>query len=172
MGGLWTAFIGWFLNGAAESTRQEELQRELLHGVPVSTLMDPTPVVATPGLSVQDFVFEDVLQRGHRALLVADSGHLFGIVTLGDAKKLAQEDWPTTPVSKIMTGVPLKTVTPESDLREAIGLMAESGLHQLPVTRNGQVVGLLSRTDIVRYLQLRQELHLRTGRMTGAPARP
>jgi Zn-dependent protease/CBS domain-containing protein len=171
IGGLWTAFIGWFLNGAAESTRQEELQRDVLQGIPVSTLMDSSPVLATSGLSVQDFVFEDVLQRGHRALLVADSGRLLGIVTLGDAKKLPQEEWPSTPVSRIMTVAPLKTVAPESDLREAIGLMAESGLHQLPVIRNGQVVGLLSRSDIVRYLQLRQELHLSTRRMTGAAAR-
>jgi CBS domain-containing protein len=45
--------------------------------------MDPSPVVASPNLSVHDFVFEDVLQRGHRALPVADDGRLLGIVTLG-----------------------------------------------------------------------------------------
>jgi CBS-domain-containing membrane protein len=59
----------------------------------------------------------------------------------------------------------LKTVTPESELSAAIGLMAESGLHQLPVVQDGRLVGLLSRADIVRFLQLRQELHL-----TAAPA--
>ncbi len=172
LGGLWTAFIGWFLNGAAESTRQEELRREVLQGVPVSALMDPSPALATPGLSVQDFVFGDVLQRGHRALPVVEAGRLVGIVTLGDAKQLPQDAWPTTPVSTIMTAVPLRTVAPDADLREAIRLMAESGLHQLPVVRDGRVAGLLSRADIVRYLQVREELHLRPGTVPAAGAGP
>ena len=118
--------------------------------------------VASPGLTVQDFVFEHVLQRGHRALPIVDDGRLVGIVTLGDAKKLPQDAWPTTPVASIMTPVPLKTVAPESELSAAIGLMAESGLHQLPVVQDGRLVGMLSRADIVRFLQLRQELHLTT----------
>jgi CBS domain-containing protein len=170
-GGLWTAFIGWFLNGAAESTRQEQSHQEVLRGAPVSSLMDPSPVVASPNLSVHDFVFEDVLQRGHRALPVADDGRLLGIVTLGDAKKLPQDAWPTTPVAKIMTSAPLKTVAPGSELSTAIQLMAESGLHQLPVIQDSRVVGLLSRADVVRFLQLRQELHLRTPQSSSSAAR-
>jgi Zn-dependent protease/CBS domain-containing protein len=174
LGGVWTAFIGWFLNDAAESTRHEEAQRETLRGVPISSLVDQPPAVATAGLSVQDFVFEQVLQRGHRALPIVDHGRLVGIVTLGDAKKLPQEAWSTTPVARIMTAVPLKTVAPETGLGAAIGLMAESGLHQLPVLQDGRVVGLLSRADIVRFLQLRQELHLTTSgfsRRRGGPIR-
>jgi CBS domain-containing protein len=55
---------------------------------------------------VQDFVFEQVLQHGHRALPIVDDGRLVGIITLGDAKKLPQDAWPTTPVARIMTAVP------------------------------------------------------------------
>ena len=175
LGGVWTAFIGWFLNTAAESTRHEEVQRETLRGVLVSSLVDEAPVVATATLSVQDFVFEQVLQRGHRALPIVDDGRLIGIVTLGDAKKLPQDVWPTTPVARIMTPAPLKTVTPETELSVAIGLMAESGLHQLPVLQDGRVVRLLSRADIMRFLQLRQELHLSAAQVShgdaGVPTR-
>jgi len=175
LGGVWTAFIGWFLNTAAESTRHEEAQRETLRGVLVSSLVDEAPVVATATLSVQDFVFEQVLQRGHRALPIVDDGRLIGIVTLGDAKKLPQDAWPSTPVARIMTSVPLKTVTPETELSVAIGLMAESGLHQLPVLQDGRVVRMLSRADIMRFLQLRQELHLATAQVShgdaGVPTR-
>jgi Zn-dependent protease/CBS domain-containing protein len=159
-GGLWTAFIGWFLNSAAESTRQEQVQRETFRGVPVASIMDPTPAVGSRNLSVYDFVFDNVLQRGHRALPIVENGQLLGIVTLGDAKHLGQDAWSTTPVATIMTGAPLKTVSPDADLGVAIALMAESGLHQLPVVQDGKLVGLLGRADVMRYLQLRQELHL------------
>ena len=74
-----------------------------------------------------------------------------------------------------MTSVPLKTVTPETELSVAIGLMAESGLHQLPVLQDGRVVRMLSRADIMRFLQLRQELHLSTAQVShgdaGVPTR-
>jgi Zn-dependent protease/CBS domain-containing protein len=159
-GGLWTAFIGWFLNGAAESTRQEQIQRQTFRGVQVGNVMDPSPAMAPGNLSVHDFVFDYVLQRGHRALPVVDNGRLLGIVTLGDAKHLAQDAWSSTPVATIMTRAPLKTVSPDAELSVAIALMAESGLHQLPVVQGGDVVGLLGRADIVRFLQLLAELHL------------
>ena len=60
-----------------------------------------------------------------------------------------------------MTPTPLKTVSPDAEVSEAVALMAQSGLHQLPVIQANHVVGLLGRGDIVRFLQLRQELHLR-----------
>jgi hypothetical protein len=47
-GGLWTAFIGWFLNSGAESSRQQLTVHNALDGVPVSTVMDTSPAVAEP----------------------------------------------------------------------------------------------------------------------------
>src|SRR5438876_3831545 len=57
-GGLWTAFIGWFLNSGAEASRPQQTVRAVLDGVPVTTVMDTSPAVAGPSLSVHDFVFE------------------------------------------------------------------------------------------------------------------
>ena len=108
VGGIWTAFIGWFLNSAAESTRQEQTFRETLRGVTAANLMDTPPIVATPDLSVQDFVMDYVMRRGQRAVPVVDQlGSLVGIVSLTDARKLSQQAWPTTRVHQIMTPAPL-----------------------------------------------------------------
>ena len=108
VGGIWTAFIGWFLNNAAESTRQEQTFRETLRGVTAANLMDTPPVVATPDVSVQDFVMDYVMRRGQRAVPVVDElGRLVGIVSLTDARKLPQQTWPTIRVDQIMTPAPL-----------------------------------------------------------------
>jgi CBS domain-containing protein len=116
--------------------------------------------VAAPDLSVHDFVFDYVLRRGHRAVPLVDDGRLVGMVTVSDAKKLPQDAWSSTPVASIMTPAPLKTVSPDADVSAAVALMGDSGLHQLPVVRGDTIVGLVSRGEIVRLLQLRQELHL------------
>jgi Zn-dependent protease len=48
LGGLWTAFIGWFLNNAAEATRTSQALQEDLRGIPVRQLMNPEPPTASP----------------------------------------------------------------------------------------------------------------------------
>jgi Zn-dependent protease/CBS domain-containing protein len=159
-GGLWTAFIGWFLNSGAESSRQQQALTEDLRGVRVGQVMDLEPAMAEPSMTVQEFVFDHVVRRGERALLVADAGQLQGIVTITDAKEVPQELWTGTPVRRIMTAVPLKTVPVDADLAAALQLMVEGTLNQVPVVERERVVGLLRRADVLRYLQLRDELHL------------
>jgi Zn-dependent protease/CBS domain-containing protein len=166
-GGLWIAFIGWFLNSGAEASRQQQTVRAVLDGVPVTTVMNPSPAVAAPGLSVHDFVFEHTLQRGQRALAVVEAGQLLGIVSITDAKHVTQDAWKTTSVSEVMTRSPLETLAPEADLSAALELMVEKGVHQLPIARDGVLLGMLSRGDVMRYLQLGNELHLRAS--TAAP---
>jgi Zn-dependent protease len=157
-GGLWTAFIGWFLNGGAEASRQLVTVRNVLEGVPVTSVMDPSPEALPPMLTVRDFVIDHVLRRGQRAMPVVDDGGLVGIVSLTDAKHLDQHAWTTTPVEVVMTHMPLKTLPPEADLAAALEVMVQNDVHQLPVVRNHTLVGMLSRADVMRYLQLGPEV--------------
>jgi Zn-dependent protease/CBS domain-containing protein len=168
--GLWTAFIGWFLNNAAELTRRQQVQREDLQGVSVASLMNREPPIAPPGMSVREFVFEHVLRRGERAALLADSGRLLGIASISDAKKVPQEEWDATPLGRIMTPAPLTTIAPETELSKALELLVGGELNQLPVIRDGMLVGLLSRADVLRFLQLRDELEIQ--RLPGAAGGP
>jgi Zn-dependent protease/predicted transcriptional regulator len=160
-GGLWTAFIGWFLNSGAEASRQHQTARSVLSGVPVTRVMEASPAVAAPDLSVQDFVFEHTLRRGHRALPVVDDGRLVGLMSITDAKHRAHADWSSTAISEVMTCMPLKTVGSDADLQAALELMVANGVNQLPVLQDGKLVGMLSRSDVMRYLHLGDELHLR-----------
>jgi CBS domain-containing protein len=160
LGGLWTAFIGWFLNSGAKSTRQQQALTEDLRGVGVAQMMKPRPAMAEPSMTVHEFVFDHVVRRGERALLVAEAGQLLGIVTITDAKQVPQELWAATPVRRIMTPVPLKTVPVEADLAAALQLMVDGTLNQVPVIQAGRVVGLLRRADMLRFRQLRDELQL------------
>jgi len=177
LSGLWIGFIGWFLNNAAESTRQQQALQEGLRGARVAELMNSEPPTASPTMSVQEFVCDHVVQKGQRALLVVDGGRLLGLVSITDAKELLQAAWPTTSVGAIMTPTPLKTVTPDADVNGALQVMVEGGLNQLPVVRDSQLVGLLSRADIMRFLQLREDLGLQrlpadaSRRGQSAPAR-
>jgi CBS domain-containing protein len=160
LNGLWIAFIGWFLNGAAESTRQQQALREELRGVKVGELMHRRPSVVPPDLSVESFVYDQVLREGQRAVVVADGSRMLGLVSVTDAQKAARERWAETPVAEVMTPTPLKTVSSTAELTEALDLLVEGTLNQLPVVDDGRLVGMLSRADLLRFYQLRGSLRL------------
>jgi Zn-dependent protease/predicted transcriptional regulator len=161
VGGLWTAFIGWFLNNGAEATRQQMTIKNALGGVAVTTVMDRAPEVASPDLTVRDFMLEYALRRGKRALPVVENGRLVGIMSTTDAKHIDQDAWPTTPVSSVMTRAPLRTLPPEADLAQALELMVENDIHQLPIVQGGGLIGMLSRADVMRYMQMAAQLQAR-----------
>jgi hypothetical protein len=85
LGGLWIAFIGWFLNGAAESSRQRQTLRAALAGIHVSAVMDPTPPCCSPQTTVETFVLDYAVEHGLRAALVVEDEQLVGLVTIADA---------------------------------------------------------------------------------------
>jgi Zn-dependent protease/predicted transcriptional regulator len=172
LNGMWLTFIGWFLNNAAEATRQAQVARERLGGLRVAEMMDAEPAVASPDLSVQEFVYWHALRHGHRALPVVADGRLVGLVSVTDAKELPQPDWQATPVSQIMARLPLKTVTPETDVSAALRLLVDGSVNQLPVVRGDSLVGMVCRADILQALRLADELDVESlSSRARAPAR-
>ncbi|HLT58190.1 MAG: CBS domain-containing protein [Limnochordales bacterium] len=98
-----------------------------------------------------------------RRLPVVDGGKLVGIVTMTDLLKAAPS--PATSlsiwelhylldrvkVSEIMTRDVI-TTTPDTDLRAVASLMAERKIGGLPVVENGEVVGMITESDVFRAL--------------------
>ncbi len=171
--GIWLAFIGWFLNNAADASRRQVEMQYRLAGVRVGDIMNPAPVVVAPEVTLRDLVNDYVLRRGVRALPVVEGDRLVGIITLSDIKEVPQDQWPTTTVGEVVRRrTSLVVATPRQDLASAINALAEGDLNQLPVVEDGRLVGLLTRSDIIRYFQVRELLGLDTPpRRGGAPPR-
>jgi Zn-dependent protease len=159
LGGLWTAFIGWFLNSAAESSRRQTIAQETFRGVRVADLMTPEPQDLPAETPIERFVYDEVVRRGHRALAVVDHDRLVGVVSITDAQRAPADQWPTRPVASVMTRDDLAIVAPGDELTGALKLLAHRGLHQLLVVDDGRFVGYLTRASIIQYLALRTRLN-------------
>jgi len=166
LGGMWIAFIGWFINSAADTSRREVTLRERLAGVSVSEVMDLSQETTSPNTSVAEVVRDVFFQRHRRAVPVSQGGRLVGIITITDVKGLPQHEWAQTRVEQIMTREPIYSVAPQDELRTAMKLIAGHDLNQVLVLDQGQLVGVLSRADVIRYLQIRQELGMKSRRKT------
>lgn len=157
--GVYMIAIGWFLQNAASQGRQQVEQEVALRDVYVRDLMQPAPVTAHPDLTIQEVVDDYVLGQNVRGLPVCEDGRLVGIITLSDIKSVPQQDWTARRVADQMTRLAdLQTVTEDSEMREVLRMMGLNDFHQLPVLRDGELVGLITRNELVRYLQFRQEL--------------
>ena len=164
VGGIWIGIIGWFLSNAADTSRQEVSLREQLSGVKVRDAMVQYHETISPRATVDELVKGILGQRFGRAVPVCDGATTVGIVTISDVKGVPQEKWPITPVEQVMTKGPLHSVEPEDDLNQAMKLIAQHDLNQVLVMNDGQCAGLLSRAEIIRYLQLTQELRIKDNR--------
>ena len=87
-------------------------------------------------------------------LIIINYGNPVGIITERDLMRrvlLKKRDLDKTEVGNIMSA-PLITAQPQTDIRDAVRLMNERRIKKLPVMDNGQLVGLVSLTDIMRSL--------------------
>jgi Zn-dependent protease/CBS domain-containing protein len=156
--GLWLAFIGWFLNSASVQSYQQVVVHDILEGVPVARMMRSNPPTCSADCSVSRLVHEHIMGTDDHAFPVLDNGRLLGLVTLEDVRRVSHDAWDTTTVREIMTSADqLTVVTPDEDAAEALNKLTQRDVGQMPVLRNGQLVGLLRRRDLVKWLQLHAE---------------
>jgi Zn-dependent protease/CBS domain-containing protein len=161
--GIWFLALGWFLQSAAQQGYQQVKQQEMLQGRTVSDIMNVYPITVEPDVRVNEFVTDYILRRtAHGATVVRDE-KVLGIITLTDVKRCDQSEWPTTRIGDIMTPrSELHVVESGTSLNRALQLMSNHDLHQIPVIDRDRLVGMLSRSDFMRYINLRNELGIET----------
>jgi Zn-dependent protease len=159
-GGLWMAFIGWFLLDAARSSY---VQVELMAGLRdrrVADIMDRDYVTVEGHLSLQDFVDKYVLRTGRRCFVVVQNDRISGLITTHEVKKVARDSWSQTSVQSVMRPLDqLRTVAPDTPAIQALELMSRDDINQLPVISDGHVQGVFSRGHVLRFLRTQAELH-------------
>ncbi len=157
--GIWAIVIGWFLQSAAEQGKAAVDQQVAFRDVLTRDLMNRSPVTIEPHVDLETMAEDFILARNARGLPVLDEGRLVGIVTVTDLRKVPRGEWSNKRVDEIMTPFDMvKVVAPDVPVALALGTMSEGDFHQMPVLENGRLVGLLTRSELVRYFQTRAEL--------------
>lgn len=158
-GGLWMAFIGWFLLDAARASGAQVEITERLTGLRVGDVMAQNFAVVDANSNLQTFVQEHLLPTGHRCFVVSEQGTPAGIITPHEVKAVDRARWPYTTVGDVMRSLEnLRTVAPDRPVAEALEIMGREDVNQMPVVQQGKLAGIISRAHILRVLQTRAEL--------------
>lgn len=162
--GIWLGLIGWFLLSGAQSANSQAMLETMFKGVTVGKVMNTSPVTVPANISLQKLVDEFLLPHGWRSAFVMQVDRLAGLITLGDIRHVPRDEWGQTLVGLAM--IPLEklhVVAPQQSLNEVLPLMVARDVNQVPVVEDGHLVGVLSREDIVRFLEIRRGLGLDKG---------
>jgi Zn-dependent protease/CBS domain-containing protein len=159
IGGIWMAAIAWFLHNAASASVQQVVLETRLRKVRAADIVRTDDSTVSPEMSVAELIDEHLLPLNRRAMPVAWQGSLVGIVTLSDITKVPVAQRARTQVGQVMGGRDkLLTIRADAYVRDAIELLAEHEFEQLPVMDGQRFVGMLTRADVMRQLQLREAL--------------
>jgi len=115
-----------------------------------ATLMSSPVKIVSPTTTI-DEARKIMLRYGHSGLPVVDGLQMLGVISRRDLDKAKQHGLGHAPVKGYMTRQ-VVTINPETPLREIQHLLIENNIGRLPVIDNGRLVGIVSRTDVLRTL--------------------
>lgn len=97
-----------------------------------------------------DGVLKAMSLSHHRGFPVVEMGKLVGIVTQSDLANLSPSlDKTSLTLQQVMTPQPI-SVSPDTSLSDVLYLLNHYQLSRLPVTEGNKLVGIITRTDIIR----------------------
>jgi Zn-dependent protease/CBS domain-containing protein len=153
-GGIWFAFIGWFLVQAARASYQELQLRHMLRGVEAEDVMARDLLRIPPELSLQDAVDDYFMRYDHGAFPVEEQGRTIGLLTLRGVRRVPKDQWSSQRARDLM--VPLGdqvVVAPDDRMDDVLGKLQDSEAGRVLVVQDGEVVGIITPSDLTRWLR-------------------
>lgn len=127
----------------------------LLQDVTVADAMSSPVTTVEPTVPLARVV-EMMYETKHLGFPVVERGSLVGIITLSDIHKVPQLDREAMQVRDVMTRNPT-TLSPSAPLIDALRIISGMDIGRIPVVADDVLVGIVTRTDVLRVMELREE---------------
>ncbi|MBC7110165.1 MAG: CBS domain-containing protein [Archaeoglobi archaeon] len=154
---LWLFLIAFFVYIAATEEERATETLVIFEGLRVRDIMSENVSSVPPELSVEELL-KKMFEEKHMGYPVLEGENLVGIVTFEDARRVPFEKRNQVRVSDIMSRK-IMVVSPEEPLSSVVRRMSEGNFGRVPVVdEEGRLIGIVTRTDILKSLQLLMEM--------------
>ncbi len=155
IGNLFLVLIAFFIYMGASQEYQANVVRDVFSDFSVSDLMTREVVSVRPELTLTELM-DRMMKERHSGYPVVDAGgDLVGCVTMGDIHDRSQGAPDEERVADIMSHE-LITVRPDEDLFAAFKKLSEADIGRLFVVVDGEIAGILTRSDIMKAYRIRE----------------
>jgi Zn-dependent protease len=145
---LFLVVIAFFVYNAGRAETQAAIVNDAFEGFRVRDLMTPDPVTVGPDMPLAQFAQLMFFRRHTGYPVVDDAGRLLGFARLQDAREGDEGG----AVADVM--VRAETIAPDAEAKEALQRIGEGEIGRLAVVDgNGMLLGVLSKTDLIRRLR-------------------
>ncbi len=156
LAGVWPVLVGWFLHSAALNAYRATKVADELKAVTAEDVMSRDVVPVPVNASVAEFVNGYLMRRRHDRFPVVDGIRLVGIVGLEEVRRVAVGLRTTTWVSQVMRSAEqYPPLGPREPGDKALQRLNEVDAEALPVVEEGRIVGMVSRQDLMKLVQVR-----------------
>jgi Zn-dependent protease/CBS domain-containing protein len=156
--GLWLVFIGLFINSSSKMGLTQTIISEALGEMTVREIMTTEVKTVDPDVTIQEVIDNWFSVFKHQGYPVTENGELVGIITLEDVRDVESKERTTVTVRDIMKKKDELVITnPDEKASDALMKIATRDVGRLPVMENGTLVGILTRSDISKTIQMKTE---------------
>ncbi|EMA31711.1 CBS domain-containing protein [Halobiforma nitratireducens] len=154
--------VAFFIYIAASSEAQQVTMKAAFQDVTVADIMTRAEELHTvgPETTISELV-QRMFRERHTGYPVVERDNwgddrLIGLVTLDDAREIDPVERDAYEVEDVMT-TDLETIDPDTDAMTAIERMQRNGIGRLLVVDDDDLVGLISRTDLMTAFDIVQQ---------------
>ena len=160
MGGMWWFLIGIFVRGAASSSYQQLVLKDLVEGQPVRRFMREEPVTVAPSLSIAEWVDDYVYRHHYKMYPVLDGSRLLGCITVESLQGIQRDDWSSMKVANLMENRSERnTVDAGMDTMALLkDILKPGGRSRFMVVENDRLVGVIALKDLLEIISLKLQI--------------
>ena len=160
IGGMWWFLIGIFVRGAASSSYQQLVLKDMVEGQPVRRFMRSEPITVAPSVSIADWVEEYVYRHHYKMYPVLDGSQLHGCITVDSLQGLRRSDWPSTKVADLMESrSESNTIDAGTDTMALLSrILQPGGRSRFMVVEGDRLVGVISLKDLLELISLKLQI--------------
>jgi CIC family chloride channel protein len=155
------AAVAYAISGEASVSGDQRLHEGVkiheLQQIPVAEIMQTQVISVEATATLQDFANLIAASHRHHSYPVYSQGKLMGTVSIWALANITRKDWPATRVGDV-TDVEAARIAPDFDVQEALRtLVGPREQHiMMVVSPAGELLGVVTKTDILRALETRR----------------
>ena len=160
LGGFWLIIIGWFLNNGAQTYLDQNELSTRLKGIKLKEIMNRNFVAVKPDLKLSELIKDYFNIYWKSAFpVINDDNQLVGMITTDAVSKKGRIDIADKKVVDMM--IPkseLIVMSPDKEVNDALKQLFRKRMSRIFIVDNqSQLVGLVSKSDILNLAQERKE---------------
>ncbi len=148
----WLIIIAFFIYMGGMGEYQSTQMSTALKGIKVKDLMVKDIVTVSPYDTLEDFE-KILIEKRHKGYPVVSEGNVIGIITTNELLSVPRAKWFETKIQDVMTK-DIIIASPEMEAFELHTKLTEKNLGRAPVLEKGQLVGFISKTDILKFSEI------------------